>query len=512
MNKRKKRALTLAFSSAPFLPVDDHRFQFDLYTIPAAPVGFRGTTFTKSRKPSLKEFFDGSSFTRNSTVYKEYRDFSISFGLNLLSTNKIEENLQSTAYFVRGIDIREGSASGSSFVLWPTALLCCFQVSDPISASSHTCDSLYYDFTLLLPICLPQTQLLQLQFQITRVFAPHQEQPLPESTSPPTTLPCKKDSINETGTSSTVKRQLFQIEEQGNLKRLTPGQSNNGETEFKNDKEKSPKSNIAEWLTEEKSTVDHAKHTMEQPSPVSVLDAFYTEDTPSPVKKKVTAFNDDKNLHFKEAQDQARMNNLSNNANLDQYSEFNKIKLLNTDDATVNRTVTSPCEGEVGDDRYIEEIILASGCLRDLDRTTTMVQLHPTVGFINAELYHVLEKTKSCTELTDDGYNKKFMTSKIRRKLVFDTVNDVLGHKLLKELCSGIDGLQNKSEIGVVSDDDDDVINIINADVNKRSQDWDEYCNQVPGLVLDIERLIFKDLICEVVNGQVPSLQSEATM
>ncbi|KAI3704720.1 hypothetical protein L1987_74947 [Smallanthus sonchifolius] len=73
--------------------------------------------------------------------------------------------------------------------------------------------------------------------------------------------------------------------------------------------------------------------------------------------------------------------------------------------------------------------------------------------------------------------------------------------KLVKELCLGIDGLQNKSEIGVVSDDDDEVIYIINADVNKRSQDWDEYCNQVPGLVLDIERLIFKDLICEVVNG-----------
>ncbi|KAK1440776.1 hypothetical protein QVD17_06607 [Tagetes erecta] len=297
------------------------------------------------------------------------------------------------------------------------------------------------------------------------------------------------------------------------------------------------KGNIAEWLTEEKSTVDHTKHTMEQPSPVSVLDAFYTEDTPSPVKKKVIAFNDYENLQLKE-QEQARINNLPNSTNLDQYSEFNKMKLrkrknnvhqteqlkTNPDDATVNHTVTSSCEDETGDHRYIEEIILASGCLKDLDRTTAVVQLHPTVSFINPELFHVLEKTKTCTEHTGDSYNQKFMLSKLRRELVFDTVNDVLGHKLamlsplgphkgrilnadklLKELCSGIDGLQNSLELGV--SDTDEVTNIINADVNKRSQDWDEYCDQLPGLVLDIERLIFKDLICEVVNGEVTSLQ-----
>ncbi|XP_076891586.1 protein LONGIFOLIA 2-like [Bidens hawaiensis] len=282
-----------------------------------------------------------------------------------------------------------------------------------------------------------------------------------------------------------------------------------------------------ECLTEQKSTVDHAKHTIEQPSPVSVLDAVYTEETPSPIKKKVTALNDEENLRFKEEQDQ--------------YSEFSKMKLekikslvhqikllnTNTDDA-VNHTVTSPCEGETGDQRYVEEIILASGCLRDLDCTTIIAQLHPTIGFINPELFNALEKTKACTEITDDGNNKKFMRSRLRRKLVFDTVNDVLGHKfvmydplgphkgrilnadkLLKELWSEIDGLQYKSETSVSNEDDEvsQVTHIINADVNKRSQEWDEYCSHVPYLVLDIERLIFKDLICEVVNGQITSLQ-----
>ncbi|KAD7479498.1 hypothetical protein E3N88_02634 [Mikania micrantha] len=291
--------------------------------------------------------------------------------------------------------------------------------------------------------------------------------------------------------------------------------------------------NIMERLTEKTSTVDHAKHTMEQPSPVSVLDAFYTEDTPSPVKKKSNAFYDFENLNFEEAQDQSRMNKLPNSTNLYQYPMFNTTKLENiknlvnqiellntkTDDATVNHTVKSSCEGEIEDQRYVEEIILASGCLKDLDRTAMIVQLRPTISVINPGLFHVLEKTKI---RIDDGYNKNSMRSNIRRKLVFDTVNDVLGHKLamlgpfgphkgrtlngdkfLKEVCSGIESLQNKSDTSTHDEHDEhEVTNIISADMSKRSQDWDEYCYQVPGLVLDIERLIFKDLISEVVSLQ----------
>ncbi|XP_071735103.1 protein LONGIFOLIA 1-like [Rutidosis leptorrhynchoides] len=292
-----------------------------------------------------------------------------------------------------------------------------------------------------------------------------------------------------------------------------------------------------EWVHEvispfqERSTVDHTKHTTEQPSPVSVLDVFYTEDTPSPVKKKSFAFSDDEKLHFEEAQDQTRIDYLA-----DHYSEFNNMKLkgvkhlvhqtelLNTniDRVALNHTVISPYESEAEDDRYIEDILTASGCLKDLDRATTIVQLNPTGGLINPELFHVLEKTKGCTNY---GYNKKNTRSKLRRKLVFDTLNDVLGQKLvavgpfgphkgkilngkklMKEMCSEIKSLQNNSEV-CIYDEDDEVINIINADANKRSQDWDEYYYQVPGLVLDIERMIFKDLVNEVVNGHVTNLQ-----
>lgn len=44
-------------------------------------------------------------------------------------------------------------------------------------------------------------------------------------------------------------------------------------------------------LNEDRPMAELAISTIEQPSPVSVLDAtFYEEDSPSPVKKKTTAF------------------------------------------------------------------------------------------------------------------------------------------------------------------------------------------------------------------------------
>ncbi|KAI3761440.1 hypothetical protein L1987_51856 [Smallanthus sonchifolius] len=62
----------------PFLPADDHRFQFELYTIPGTSAWFSWDNIHQIEKTSLNEFFDGSSFTRNPRVYKEYRDFIIS--------------------------------------------------------------------------------------------------------------------------------------------------------------------------------------------------------------------------------------------------------------------------------------------------------------------------------------------------------------------------------------------------------------------------------------------------
>ncbi|XP_071712109.1 SWI/SNF complex subunit SWI3A-like [Rutidosis leptorrhynchoides] len=62
----------------PYVPADDHRCQFELYTIPATAGWFSWDNIHEIEKTSLKEFFYGNSFTRNPRVYKEYRDFIIS--------------------------------------------------------------------------------------------------------------------------------------------------------------------------------------------------------------------------------------------------------------------------------------------------------------------------------------------------------------------------------------------------------------------------------------------------
>ncbi|XP_071731787.1 SWI/SNF complex subunit SWI3A-like [Rutidosis leptorrhynchoides] len=62
----------------PYVPADDHRCQFELYTIPATAGWFSWDNIHETEKTSLKEFFNGNSFTRNPRVYKEYRDFIIS--------------------------------------------------------------------------------------------------------------------------------------------------------------------------------------------------------------------------------------------------------------------------------------------------------------------------------------------------------------------------------------------------------------------------------------------------
>lgn len=284
------------------------------------------------------------------------------------------------------------------------------------------------------------------------------------------------------------------------------------------------KNKFAERLNEYKSL---AEHSMEQPSPVSVLDAFYTEDPPSPIQKKSYAYKDDKDLCFDEREwTQVGIDSLASSRELEQStSGFNQVKLENIKhlvhqiellNSSSDESTTDSHETINGDDIYIKEILLASGLLKSLDCATAIVHLHPTSTLINPELFNILEKTKECTSNSE----------KIRRKLIFDTVNYILLHKLarsaspglwaskrkgkvlneetlLEELCSEINNLQNNTSSGIY----DEVIDIISDDVNKNSEDWDDNCSEVPALVLDIERQIFKDLVSEIVNAELAGQQ-----
>nr|XP_043638730.1 protein LONGIFOLIA 1-like [Erigeron canadensis] len=287
------------------------------------------------------------------------------------------------------------------------------------------------------------------------------------------------------------------------------------------------KNKFAEKLPGYKPMTELAIPTLEQPSPVSVLDAFCTEETLSPIRKRSYAFNDDEDLCIEEREwSQVGIDSLVSSRKPNQpTSEFNQIKLDNIrhlvhqiellnstdDEATIN-----PLEGINGDHTYIKEILLASGLLKNLDCVIQIIHLHPTGSLINPELFNMLEKTKECTSKSE----------KIRRKMIFDTVNYMLVQKLtraassgqwtskrkartlnaekfLEELCLEINNLETKTVCGQYYD----IINIITEDMSNKSEDWEDNCSEVPALALDIERLIFKDLISEIVNAKVAGRQ-----
>ncbi|KAI3726167.1 hypothetical protein L1987_65964 [Smallanthus sonchifolius] len=218
--------------------------------------------------------------------------------------------------------------------------------------------------------------------------------------------------------------------------------------------------------------------------------------------------------------DQTEWNQVGINTDADvrlenRYLPVQQTELLNS----IDETLASPCESINVDHGYIKKILLASGFLKDVDSAIRIVQLHPTSSVIKPELFQLLENPN----VKEDPRSK---SEKVRRKMIFDYVNEILfnklanrngkisgrfmnGEKLLKELWSEIDVLQDCSRRCIYDEDDDDdeVKNIVGADVNKKSEDWDKCSYEVPGVVLDIERLVFKDLIDEVVNVEVASLQ-----
>ncbi|XP_019185875.1 PREDICTED: protein LONGIFOLIA 1-like isoform X2 [Ipomoea nil] len=281
-----------------------------------------------------------------------------------------------------------------------------------------------------------------------------------------------------------------------------------------------------------------AMATIEQPSPVSVLDAtFYIEDSPSPVKKKISIAFGDAN---EEEWHTEGLDHLPFSTRHNLSSEFNhkslenvdhllhKLRLLNSTprEGAMNE-IALFCQGDNSDHWYITKILLASGLLKDLDCVSTTAQLHPSGYLINPKLFHVLEQTEESTWLTCKGPQEntakiKF-EEKIHRKVVFDTVNEILAHKLalegslmqernfsgqqlLKELYAEVDHLRPESD-NFLGTADDELIKIIKGDLKHELEDWVEHRGELPALVLDIERLIFKDLITEVISREVAWLQ-----
>lgn len=309
-------------------------------------------------------------------------------------------------------------------------------------------------------------------------------------------------------------------------------------------KQKSP----AVGLSDDRSMGEPGKASSEQPSPVSVLDStFYRDDSPSPVKKISNSFKDDKaqNLYVVEY-DPMDIALLSHNTMPSLGVEIDHSMLENLKhlfqnhgcmSSTHGESILGPlCDSTNPDHVYISDILLASGILRYLESAWTTIELDTFDHLINPHLFLALEEIRTNTKPFDDGKICKAILQskpddKIQRKLVFDVVNEFLiqklvvedsfkqwfsphklaegkprGQQLFRELCSEVDQLQRNNLNGSLDDEDDSLRNILLEDFMDQAKNWTECDSEIPGVVLDVERLIFKDLITEIVSDDAVGL------
>lgn len=266
--------------------------------------------------------------------------------------------------------------------------------------------------------------------------------------------------------------------------------------------------------------------SIEQPSPVSVLDAtFYREGSPSPVRKISNAFRDDETQNSEEIEwstvefDHLLKPTMFTQEKLENINQLvQKLRELNTGNGETEASyIAYSSEDQNPDHSYITQILLASGLLlKDLRYTSTFMQHKPSEHLLNPSLFLVLEQTKGNIQQPSD------ISDKIHRKLIFDIVNEILvekiskleyskpqkcqsGPMLLKELCSEVDHLQAEANRSLL-EEDDYFLNILSDEIMRKSENWNDYRSETPALVLDIERLIFKDIINELVRGEEVAL------
>ncbi|CAI9754540.1 unnamed protein product [Fraxinus pennsylvanica] len=295
----------------------------------------------------------------------------------------------------------------------------------------------------------------------------------------------------------------------------------------------------------------------EYPSPVSVLDNnVSTDDSPSPVKHVGKTFKGDESIDSDRILNTvvgSSANFIPNSKRSGSASQVNgkklqdienlvqKLRRLNSShDEAHTDYIASLCENPDPNHRYISEILLASGLLlKDLGSSLTNFQFHPSGHPINPELFLVLEQTKASSlhkeECSAEKTAQLLTKEKFHRKLFFDVVNEILARKftlvgpfsehwlrpnklagktlnaqkLLKELCSEIEELQKKISKCSFDEEDDGLKNILFEDLMHQSETWINFNGEISGVVVDVERLIFKDFVDEVVVGAVAGLKTK---
>ncbi|KAF9618627.1 hypothetical protein IFM89_002322 [Coptis chinensis] len=203
-----------------------------------------------------------------------------------------------------------------------------------------------------------------------------------------------------------------------------------------------------------------------QPSPVSVLDSsFYKDESPSPIMKRCIDFNKDQAVELEDENWSPAMSPI-------------QLKLkYNSNDL---------------DFVYVSEILKASTCVSE-----------------DTNVFWLLEKQQYRTNSSDN--------SRLHRKLVFDIITEILNRKTLlppwktfssTKCISGTSHLQQIwSEFRRIREKDpaEDLFEIICGVLKKdmagdSTNGWGDTPMETSEAVLDIERLIFKDLVVEAIQ------------
>ncbi|CAL4914948.1 unnamed protein product [Urochloa decumbens] len=161
---------------------------------------------------------------------------------------------------------------------------------------------------------------------------------------------------------------------------------------------------------------------------------------------------------------------------------------------------------------YIYEILSASGLLHsELSSRMMPCQFQLPSHAINPEIFLVLEQAKPAA-------------GKLHRKLIFDLANELIAQKihgggsvrqqlqmikcnkssgwnLFKELCSEIEMLHPEASIIRLSEEKDEESKLAKNAVREMGK-WKSFDCELQGIVVDIERYIFKNLIDEALSSE----------
>ncbi|KAK8937381.1 Protein LONGIFOLIA 1 [Platanthera zijinensis] len=139
------------------------------------------------------------------------------------------------------------------------------------------------------------------------------------------------------------------------------------------------------------------------------------------------------------------------------------------------------------------EALLKEGGLTHSPVSVSATEIFQASGLLHKE-HDLLSMFDQINFNNPSKFVEKTNPKKLHQKLISDTVNEILAEQI--EISGSIKYLQDCREKSL------DENSKIHKKLLQHSQVRDSFKSEVPVIVLEIERLIFKDLINEVVNGE----------